>query len=125
MFSTLKAVVQAYFIPAPTDPARLAAVEDQVEELIKSPIAVFSKSYCPYCTRAKSLLSSLQQDSFTKTIELDHEKDGPAIQSYLAKRAGVSRVTVPQIYIQQKLIGGCSELLVLHSAGKLAPLLSS
>lgn len=47
-----------------------------------------------------------------KVFELDHIELGGAIQEYLAKRVGAGRVTVPQIYINSKLIGGNSELQV-------------
>lgn len=68
-----------------------------MQSLIQSPIAVFSKSYCPYCDKSKSLLKQLGQGGATKVMELDQVKDGAVIQAYLAERAGVSRVTVPQV----------------------------
>lgn len=69
--------------------------------IASSPIAIFSKSYCPYCNRAKSVLSSqpgVHPDQL-KVIELDHESDGPAIQQALAQREGKSSVTVPQVRV--------------------------
>jgi glutaredoxin len=62
-----------------------------------SRVAVFSKAYCPYCKRASALLETRGYGSITKTIQLDQVKDGSTIQSYLAQRGGVSRVTVPQV----------------------------
>ncbi|SCZ90301.1 BZ3500_MvSof-1268-A1-R1_Chr1-3g01903 [Microbotryum saponariae] len=101
----------------------LAQAKSTVEYLISSaPIAIFSKSYCPYCVNAKSLLAKLGQKGNTKSIELDHENNGVAIQRYLAERNHVSRVT---IYIKGQLIGGCSDLQSLHSGGKLEPLLKA
>lgn len=69
-------------------------------------IAVFSKSYCPYCKATKSLLSSL--DAKFYAIELDQESDGDEIQDALQKISG--QRTVPNVYIGQKHIGGNSDL---------------
>ncbi|SCV68401.1 BQ2448_522 [Microbotryum intermedium] len=113
------------WMPRPSE-QDLAQAKSTVEDLISSsPIAVFSKSYCPYCNNAKSLLVNLGQKANTKAIELDRENNGVAIQRYLAERNNVSRVTVPQIYIKGQLIGGCSDLQSLHSSGKLEPLLKT
>lgn len=78
------------------------------------------QSHCPYCSRAKSLLASLGQNP--GLVELDQVSNGSTIQSYLAQRIGASRVTVPQVYIGGKLIGGNSEVQALHAAGQLVPL---
>ncbi|KAL8286271.1 hypothetical protein RQP46_004759 [Phenoliferia psychrophenolica] len=123
IFNSIKSVIGS-FLPAGTSPEQAAQAGVLVEDLISNnAIAVFSKSYCPYCVRAKDLLKSLGQEANTKTVELDHVSNGSAIQEYLATRAQKGRVTVPQIYIHQKLVGGCSELQALHSAGKLEALL--
>ncbi|ORY80199.1 thioredoxin-like protein [Leucosporidium creatinivorum] len=103
----------------------MARAKETVEGMIvQNRVAVFSKSHCPFCMEAKRMLSKLGQDASTKTVELDRTTDGSAMQQHLATRIGASRVTVPQIYIDGKLIGGCSELKALHSAGKLEPLLA-
>ncbi|CEQ38915.1 SPOSA6832_00389 [Sporobolomyces salmonicolor] len=59
-----------------------------------------------------------------EVLELDHEAQGSAIQQYLAQRAGVSKVTVPQIFIKGEPVGGCSDLKQLQAAGKLDKLLA-
>ncbi|KAJ4360917.1 Glutaredoxin [Didymosphaeria variabile] len=85
----------------------MSATKTKVQSIIdENPVAVFSKSYCPYCRSAKQLLS----DSGAKfyAIELDQVDDGSAIQSTLADITGQS--TVPNIFIGQKHIGGNSEL---------------
>jgi len=115
--------LRRFFNSTSVTPNAMSAAKVKAQQIIdENPVAVFSKSYCPYCMRAKHLLSSLNQNA--QTLELDKENDGPAIQSYLAKRAGASSVTVPQIYIKSQLIGGCSELTALHKAGKLEPMLA-
>ncbi|KAI1818074.1 putative glutaredoxin [Poronia punctata] len=69
-------------------------------------VAVFSKSYCPYCKSSKDLLNSVGAKYYS--IELDQEPDGSAIQDALAEISG--QRTVPNIYIGKKHIGGNSDL---------------
>ncbi|RDX51987.1 glutaredoxin [Lentinus brumalis] len=100
------------------------AVKDLVENTIsENKIAIFSKSYCPYCKRAKSLLTSKFPDVQTKILELDELDEGSAIQDYLAEKTG--QRTVPNIFINQKHIGGCDSVVSLDSQGKLASLVSA
>ncbi|KAI9683212.1 MAG: hypothetical protein M1820_010923, partial [Bogoriella megaspora] len=69
-------------------------------------VAVFSKSWCPHCKATKELLSSLGAKSYI--IELDQVDDGSAIQDALRELTGQS--SVPNIFIDQKHIGGNSDL---------------
>ncbi|GAA5949148.1 hypothetical protein JCM21900_004881 [Sporobolomyces salmonicolor] len=116
--------IRSFFTSSSASAEQLQTAKETVESLIQSPVAVFSKSYCPFCTEAKGILSSLGQDSRMKVLELDHEAQGSAIQQYLAQRAGVSKVTVPQIFIKGEPVGGCSDLKQLQAAGKLDKLLA-
>ncbi|KAM3070453.1 Glutaredoxin [Clarireedia jacksonii] len=85
----------------------MSAAQTKADEIIaNNAVAVFSKSYCPYCKATKSLLSSLNAKFFV--IELDQVDDGSAIQSYLAEKTGQS--SVPNIFIDQKHVGGNSDL---------------
>lgn len=80
MFSTLTSIFKSYLGSASDSPESTAAAKTTVESLIaQNDIFVASKSYCPYCTRAKSLLSQLGADSRTKTLELDHDQNGVSI----------------------------------------------
>jgi len=83
-------------------------------------VVVFSKTYCPYCTRVKDLLKSLRVEA--KVLELDSMgAEGDAIQNSLQTITG--RRTVPQVFIGQSFIGGCDDTLALHGAGGLVPAL--
>ncbi|CAN6674446.1 glutaredoxin-1 [Trichomonascus vanleenenianus] len=82
-------------------------------------VFVASKSYCPYCNRAKALLKELNVEAFI--VELDLREDGKELQDELEKISG--QRTVPNIYINQKHIGGNAELQALHSKGELVKLL--
>lgn len=95
------------------EPTAATSVKDIVEDAIaKNPIAVFSKSYCPYCMRAKALLvstgKSIEGFQQPKILELDEMSEGESIQQYLFEKTG--QRTVPSIFIGGKHIGGSSEL---------------
>jgi glutaredoxin 3 len=79
-------------------------------------IEVYTKDYCPYCTKAKALLDSLKL-AYT---EIDITHDAAKQAEMVAKRPGAR--TVPQIFIGGQGIGGCDDMYALHAAGKLLPL---
>lgn len=81
-------------------------------------IEIYTKDYCPYCHRAKQLLTN-KGASF---IEYDLSAD-PAKTSQMRQRA--QRHTVPQIFIDDQHIGGCDDLYALDSNGELEPLLTA
>ncbi|KEY64900.1 hypothetical protein S40285_00105 [Stachybotrys chlorohalonatus IBT 40285] len=96
------------------------ASKQKAQQIIDgSAVVVFSKSYCPYCRDTKSTLSSLGVDA--TILELDQESDGDDLQAALQAISG--QRTVPNIFIQQKHIGGNSDLQSLSSSGKLKTLL--
>jgi glutaredoxin 3 len=80
-------------------------------------IEVYSKEVCPYCVRAKKLLTK-KGVTFT---EIDVAQD-PELRDAMIKRAN-GKQTVPQIFINDKHIGGCDDLYALDAAGKLDDLL--
>jgi len=83
------------------------SAKSKAQEIIDSnSVAVFSKSYCPYCKSAKTLLSEKGAKAYI--IELDQVDDGAAIQDALEEMT--KQRSVPNIFIGQKHIGGNSEL---------------
>ncbi|KAA0025699.1 glutaredoxin-C3 [Cucumis melo var. makuwa] len=84
-------------------------------------IAMFSKSYCPYCLGAKRIFSELHEKPFV--VELDLRDDGPQIQSVLLDLTG--KRTVPQIFVNGKHIGGSDDLKAAVASGQLQKLLAS
>ncbi|KAK7406750.1 hypothetical protein VNO78_08381 [Psophocarpus tetragonolobus] len=84
-------------------------------------IAVFSKSYCPYCLSAKRMLAELNENPFV--VELDLRDDGYQIQSVLLDLIG--RRTVPQVFVNGKHIGGSDDLKDAIQSGELQKLLSA
>ena len=82
-------------------------------------VVVYSTAVCPYCVRAKQLL---QKRGVTQLHEVRVDKN-PAEKALMMERTG--RRTVPQIYIGDKHIGGCDDLMALDQAGDLLPLLNA
>jgi len=75
-------------------------------------IEIYTKGYCPYCQRAKELLQSKN----VTFVEYD-VSDNPAKELEMRQRSG--RQTVPEIFIDDTLIGGCDDLFALDAAGTL------
>ena len=80
-------------------------------------IVIYSKDYCSYCRRAKELLN-IKGVQYT---EIDVTSDRQ-LEVEMQQRSG--QRTVPQIFIGDRHIGGCSELFGLDEAGELDPLLT-
>jgi glutaredoxin 3 len=81
-------------------------------------VEVYTTSYCPYCTRAKSLLRS----KGVTFEEIDVSGDS-ALREKMIEMSG-GRRTVPEIFINGTIIGGYDELRALEDEGGLDPLLS-
>jgi glutaredoxin 3 len=79
-------------------------------------VVMYTKSWCPYCERARALLKA-KGVSFE---EIDIESN-PGQQQEMIRRAG--RRTVPQIFIGTRHIGGSDDIHELDAAGGLDPLL--
>lgn len=80
-------------------------------------ITIYSKSTCPYCARAKALLTR----KGAKFTEIDILQQ-PEERAVMIERSD-GRTTVPQIFIGNRHIGGCDDLHELDYDGKLEPLL--
>ena len=64
---------------------------------------VWSKYHCPYCDQAKALLTS-------KGIEFEEKKIGDGYTKEDLLEAVPTARTVPQIFLDEELIGGFTEL---------------
>jgi glutaredoxin 3 len=80
-------------------------------------IVIYSSPFCGYCSAAKRLLSS-KGVTFT---EIDVLMDS-ARRAEMIERSG--RQTVPQIFIDDKHVGGYDDLNALESRGELDALLA-
>lgn len=70
---------------------------------------------------AKRTIKGLNLPAGVTTLELDHEKDGAAIQAYLLDKTG--QRTVPNIFIGGVHLGGNDDLGSAQRSGKLKQLL--
>ncbi len=84
---------------------------------MKPRISMYCTAVCPYCVAAERLLSSKGVADIEK-IRVDLQ---PARRMEMMERTG--RRTVPQIYIDDRHIGGFDDLAALDAAGGLVPLL--
>ena len=80
-------------------------------------VEIYTKAFCGYCTRAKRLLQSKGVDF----EEFDITMGGPRRAEMLQRAHG--RMTVPQIFIDDRHVGGCDELHALDARGGLDSLL--
>jgi glutaredoxin 3 len=83
---------------------------------IKTPVVLYTTSWCPYCERARALLRA-KGVSFQE-INLEAQ---PEQRAEMIRRSG--RQTVPQIFIGERHIGGSDDMVALDAAGDLDPLL--
>jgi glutaredoxin 3 len=80
-------------------------------------VELYTTMFCPYCARARSLLSKKGVDY----ADIDVMADTAKRDEMVARSGG--RQTVPQIFIDGRHIGGSDELAALDKAGKLDALL--
>ena len=102
-------VVQKMFIESqePGDPFKVSDADTMLAYInpnAKKPdqVVVFSKDGCPFCAKAKQLLSSKGYDYID--MALDHKVRGKVLGALSGK------MTAPQVFINGKLIGGADEL---------------
>lgn len=80
-------------------------------------ITMYTTATCPYCINAERLLISKGVTEINK-IRVDLQ---PEQRQEMMQKTG--RRTVPQIYIDERHIGGFEDLRALDIAGGLMPLL--
>ena len=79
-------------------------------------VTIYSTAICPYCVAAKNFLKSKNREWTEVRIDLD-----PAAREKMM--ATTRRTSVPQIFVGDVHVGGYDDMMALHRAGKLLPLL--
>jgi glutaredoxin 3 len=81
------------------------------------PVTIYTRMYCPYCSRAVSLLEKkgVEFDEIDAGADLDRRRE-------MIQRSG--RATYPQIFVGDRHVGGCDDLFALDRDGKFDPLLA-
>lgn len=82
-----------------------------------SRVTVYSTANCPICVKAKNMLNKWNIDFSEVRIDSDER----ALEVFREATHGAR--TVPQILIDDNLIGGFSELTELHMDGELDQLM--
>jgi glutaredoxin 3 len=70
-------------------------------------IEIYTMNHCPYCVKAKSILT--QHGLTFKEIHIQASDE--AKRTELMERSGMR--TLPQIFFNEKCIGGCTDLEAL------------
>ena len=83
------------------------------------PVTIYTKAFCPYCSRALNVL----RGKGAAVTEIEAGFDAAARKEMLARSNGGT--TYPQIFVGERHIGGCDDMLALERAGKLDELLSA
>jgi glutaredoxin 3 len=78
---------------------------------------MYTTAYCPYCVRARRLLDA--KGVSYRDIRVDAE---PGLRQEMIRLSG--RRTVPQIWVGQQHVGGCTELYDLERRGQLDSMLA-
>ncbi len=81
-------------------------------------VKMYTTAVCPYCIQAKQVLKSRG----VQTIEEIRVDALPDERMKMMQITG--RRTVPQIFIGERHVGGCDELMALDARGELLPLLA-
>ena len=85
---------------------------------IRPRVTLYTTGYCGYCVRAERLLAARGAD--VHRIRVDEH---PAERVAMMQRTG--RRTVPQIFINEKAVGGYDDIAALDEEGKLDELLAA
>ncbi|KAK4035151.1 thioredoxin-like protein [Parachaetomium inaequale] len=119
--------------PAPKDKAETQPAETEEDHevegvlnsiLKKSPVIIFSKSYCPFSKMAKGiLLDKYTIEPAPFVVELDQHPLGPKIQARLGEMTG--RRTVPNVMVYGQSIGGGDDISALDKEKTLADKITS
>ncbi|MDB5108229.1 MAG: grx [Candidatus Binatus sp.] len=89
-----------------------------VRRIAVAKVEVYTTTYCAFCVRAKNLLKN-KGIAFDE-IDVTHDDE---LRARMIEMSG-GRRTVPEIFINGKIVGGFDELKALDDAGELDSLLS-
>lgn len=82
-------------------------------------VTIYTRQMCGYCSAAKNLLSRKDVDFTEHDATFD-----PALRKEMVQRANGAS-TFPQIFIGDRHVGGCDDLMAMERAGKLDGLLNA
>lgn len=80
-------------------------------------VTIYTTPYCPYCVLARKLLR--HKGASFEEVDV---ADDPARRQWL--RTVTGRPTVPQVFIDERAVGGYDDLAALDAKGELDAMLS-
>jgi glutaredoxin 3 len=81
-------------------------------------VEIYTTTFCPFCVRAKNLLK--RKGVEFAEIDVTHDDE---LRARMVEMAG-GRRTVPEIFIDGKIVGGFDELKALDDRGELDAMLA-
>jgi glutaredoxin 3 len=102
-------------------------VQEMVDGKIKAKkVIMFSKSTCPFCSKAKAAFKKYLGDVLSEedyeVMEIEKMAECSDIQDYLLKKTGGR--SVPRVFINGNFIGGGDDVVAKDKTGELKQLLS-
>jgi glutaredoxin 3 len=97
---------------------KLGAFSFGLKGYMAAKVEIYTWATCPFCIRAKHLLSKKGVDFIEYSVDGDE-----AARDAMAER-GDGRRSVPQIFINDVHVGGCDDIHALDRKGKLDGLLN-
>ncbi len=82
-------------------------------------VEIYTWKTCPYCVRAKQLLTRKGVDYIEYSI------DGDEVARLKMSNRSNGQRSVPQVFINDRHYGGCDDIYALDVQGKLDPLLAA
>ncbi|XP_023334290.1 glutaredoxin-1-like [Eurytemora carolleeae] len=107
------------------NPGTMSDTKEMIDNLLQEKkVVVISKSYCPYCTKAKAALSKYAiNPEDIEILEIENRPEMDEIQRYMKKLTGQS--SVPRVFIGGKCIGGGDDVMALHQSKQLETMLKN
>ena len=94
------------------------------KKIAAKPVFVVSKSYCPFCVKAKQVLKkyNIPADKI-EIIDIENDANCNEIQDYMKQITGGR--SVPRVFIGGKFLGGGDETAAADGEGKLQGMLQA
>ncbi|KAG2486538.1 hypothetical protein HYH03_014839 [Edaphochlamys debaryana] len=98
-----------------------AALAEIQRDIASHKVIVYSKSYCPYCVKAKKALNTVLTPEQYTVVELEDRPDCDDMQDALGQVTGGR--TVPRVFINGRFLGGGDDTAAAAANGSLKKLL--
>lgn len=108
-----------------TESEIMASPEFVDQAVSDNPVLIFSKTFCPYSTKAKRAVTEAGSKvvGFVEpfVVEINQRLDGRELQEALYKKTG--RRTIPLVFVGGLFVGGAEDVLRLHESSVLSQMI--